>query len=212
MGKTYMIISFHGGNTVRFQTGDMVIAANPSAAPHGQKSQKFGADLALCASFSPEHHSVDVASHGDKDPFVIDGPGSYEYRGYTVIAQQLGKDFGLPAQATTAYAFVMDDIRVCVLGSIVSRDQLHSDTSEVFADTDVLVLPVDGEMMQDVSNLINFIDPKIVIPVGFWSCSDAAIAQFLSEHGMKGQTGEDKITIKKRDIDSLSKSIKLLAL
>lgn len=207
-----MIISFHGGQTARFQTGDMVIATNPSLAPHGQKNQKFGATMVLCSSFAPVHHAVEVVSHGDADPFVIDGPGSYEYRGYTVVAEQLGREYSDTNQATTAYLFVMDDIRVCVLGSIVGRDQLHPDTSDVFADIDVLLVPIDGEQLPEVHNLITFIDPKIVIPVGFWDYSDAAVAKFLAEHGMKGAEPEDKITIKRRDIESLSKVIKLLSL
>lgn len=206
-----MIISFHGGQTVRFQTGDMVIATNPSLAPHGYKNQKFGANLALCSSFLPEHHMVDIVSHGEADPFVIDGPGSYEYRGYTVLAEQLGKDFSNSHQSSTAYLFIMDDMRVCVLGSIVGREQLHPDTSEVFSDIDVLILPIDGEQLSEVHNLITFIDPKIVVPVGFWNYSDAAVGVFLGEYGVKNQTPEDKLTIKRRDIDSFSKTIKLLS-
>lgn len=207
-----MIISLHGGNTVRFQTGDMVIAANPSHAPHGQKSPKFGADIVLCSSFLPEHYSVDSVSHSDGSSFVISGPGSYEYHGFTVLAEQLGKSYNDVRQATTTFLFVMDDIRVCVLGSVVARDQLHPDTSDIFSDIDVLVIPIDSENMGDVNNLISFIDPKMIIPVGFWNYADAGIKSFMADHGISGQAPQEKITTKRRDIESMSKSIQLLAI
>ncbi len=207
-----MIISFHGGNTVKFQTGDMVIVSNPSQPPHGQKSQRIGASMVLCSSFAPEHHALGSVTQGDSEPFIIDGPGSYEYHGYTVHGEQLGRESNDTQQSATLYSFTMDDIRVCILGSIVARDELSTETSELFADTDILVLPIDGERLADTHSLMSFIDPHIIVPVGFWNTTDAGLTGFLKEHGIKSDSGEDKITIKRKDVEPLSKSIRLLSL
>ncbi len=206
-----MIITFHGGQSMRFQVGDMVIGVNPSVPPHGAKAGKFAADLVLCSSFASDHHNVEQMSHGDSQPFVIDGPGAYEYHGYIVRGERLGKSNTSIVDLTTSYQFIMDDMRVCVLGAIIPVSQLNPETSEVFSDVDILVIPVDSESPQDMDALINFIDPKVVLPVNYWDQSDSGVSAFLKNHAYKGDFSE-KYTIKRKDIDSLSKEIICLSI
>ncbi len=204
-----MIITFHGGQCVRFQTGDAIIATNPSLAPAGSKQQKFGTGMVLCSSFAPDHHALDMLGRGDDEPFVIDGPGTYEYRGITVVGEPLGKSDSVESVATV-YRFTMDDISVCVAGSVLTKDQLNPDASDIFAEPDILIVPISGETVDIAEAFVTFVGPKSVIPVGFWSNDDAHIVRFCKESGFKGDP-VDKITLKSRDITPMSKQIIMLS-
>jgi hypothetical protein len=206
----YMIITFHGGQTVKFQTGDTVIVANPSLAPAGTKQQKCTAATIICSSFSTDHHMLDMVSgSGGEDAFVVDGPGNFEYRGTTVTGEPLGKPDSGDAGVATVYRFTMDDISVCVVGSVLSKDLLNPDASDLFAEPDILIVPLSGETIDIAEAFITFVGPKMIIPVGYWSADDAHIMRFCKEMGFK-DAPVDKITLKPRDIASMSKQITLL--
>lgn len=201
-----MIITFHGGQTVRFQTGESIILANPSQAPAGIRQTSMGAPIVLSSSFSNEHHFTDsVRESGDIETFVIDGPGSYEYQETSISGVSLGLGSS-DDELATVYGFTMDDMRVAVLGSILSKDQINPEVSETCSEVDLLVLPVTAETIHDAVGLVSFFDPHIVIPTGYWKSDEPGLKKFLSDVGTQHEQLE-KLTIKRRDIDSLSKKL-----
>ena len=207
----YMIISFHGGQTLRFQTGDIVLGCNPSLPPHGSKVSKFGANIVLCSSFASEHHNTELCERGEDTPFVIDGPGSYEYMAMTFQGEPMGKSSKDMDALSTMYRFTMDDIDVVVCGAVIPKSELNPDGSVIFSEPDILVIPIDAEHTRDIDEFINFTNPKMIIPVNRWSNNDAATMLFLKSHAFHGNA-EPKLTLKKRDIDAMSKNPILLSL
>ena len=82
-----MIITHHGKQFFKLQTGDRVIALNPIAKESKFKTSGFGADVALITTNHPDYNGSETVTYGDRAPFIISGPGEYElsgiiFRGY----------------------------------------------------------------------------------------------------------------------------------
>ncbi|MBX4211005.1 MBL fold metallo-hydrolase [Candidatus Parcubacteria bacterium] len=76
-----MVITYHGAEFFKVQFGDTVIAYNPISKDSKQKTTRFGADIVLSSLNHPDFNGIDNATHGDRNPFVITGPGEYEVKG-----------------------------------------------------------------------------------------------------------------------------------
>ena len=80
-----MIITYFGKQFFKIQQGDMVLAFNPvSKSSKTGISAHFGADIALVTTNYPDYNGIEQLSHGEREPFVITGPGDYEVKGIFV--------------------------------------------------------------------------------------------------------------------------------
>src|SRR3989338_5474864 len=86
-----MVISYAGGECFKVSQGDLTLAFNPpakgsalaSALPTGRQA-RFGADIALVSLDHPDFNGSENAAFGERQPFVIEGPGEYEIKGVAV--------------------------------------------------------------------------------------------------------------------------------
>ena len=69
-----MIITYLGGEFMRVQFGDTVLAFNPPSRESKLKPTRFGADIALISLNHSDMNGVETVTHGDRKPFVISGP------------------------------------------------------------------------------------------------------------------------------------------
>jgi len=76
-----MIITYHGVDFFKVSFGDTVLAVNPISKDSKIKAVRFGSDITLISLNSPEHNGADVTSRGEKESFLISGPGEYEVSG-----------------------------------------------------------------------------------------------------------------------------------
>jgi hypothetical protein len=196
---THMIITYHGKQFIRMQLGDLIVALNPSAEPatKGAKPTRFGADVAICSMVHPEFHAVDAVTYGDKTPFVIDGPGSYEVRGMTVQGKLTPVHKDNEPYMNTVYFFTFDDMEICVLGHL-STPQLSTEVREAIGDVDVLVLSLNesGLNPHEAHKLALSFEPKIILPVDY---TEKTLQMFLKEVGSADVSPVEKITLKKKD-------------
>ena len=59
----------------------MVIAINPLSKESKHKSgSRFGADIAIVSVNHPDFNGTDQLTYGERVPFVVNGPGSYEVK------------------------------------------------------------------------------------------------------------------------------------
>ena len=79
-----MVISYQGLESFKIQFGEIVVAYNPISKDSKHKGTKFGADIVLISANHPDFNGAENASRGDKQPFVINGPGEYEIGGIFV--------------------------------------------------------------------------------------------------------------------------------
>ena len=76
-----MVITYYGAGFVRLSFGDMVIAVNPTSKDYPGKTSRFGADIAMVSLNDQVCNGASEMAYGNKDPFVVSGPGEYEFSG-----------------------------------------------------------------------------------------------------------------------------------
>ena len=71
-----MIIQKIGAHCFKFSAGPVTLALNPPDAKSKLKVNKFGSDVVLVSLRHADWDGAETASHGDKKPFVVAGPGA----------------------------------------------------------------------------------------------------------------------------------------
>ncbi len=212
-----MVITYHGGAFVKVVFGDTTIAVNPISKKSKLKTARFGADVVLVSLQHEDGNGVDQVVHGDKKPFVVDGPGEYESRrvfikGFPSVSKYTGEE-----KINTIYSARIDTMKVCFLGFLSSR-KLSADIKSAVGTVDVLFVPVggkvgDGEVLKasDAYELAVTLEAKVVIPVLYdGATGEKQLKTFLEEGDVKGKKPIDKFTLKKKDLDGKSGEIVIL--
>ena len=199
-----MIITYQGLQFIKIQQGDLTIAVNPIAKTSKHKSSRFGADIALCSLNHEDMNGVDMVAHGDRNPFVISGPGEYEVGGIFVKGFASPSHYGGSEKVNTIYSFIVDGINVCFLGAHDNAN-LSAEVKEAIDGVDILFVPIGGQGVLnavEASKLAVKMEPKIVIPVHYGEVGDKdALKIFLKESDAEGTKSVDKLTLKRKDLD-----------
>src|SRR4051812_47482383 len=103
-----MVITHHGNQFFKLQFGDIVIAVNPISKDSTLKTSRFGADVCLISVNHPDFNGADQIGVGDKQPFVISGPGEYETKGIFIKAFQSESNYGGKPHINTIYTLSLD--------------------------------------------------------------------------------------------------------
>jgi len=142
-------------------------------------------------------------SQEDNSRFVIAGPGEYELKDVFVSGIKLNSE-GTSIKA--AYLMKLEEISIGYLGEITKKE-ITPEITGFFEGVDILLLPIGGNGMLDAESateLVNQIEPKIVIPMyykipGLKRKADT-LEQFLKEMGINAKP-EEKLLIKKKDLN-----------
>ncbi|TSC70675.1 MAG: Zn-dependent hydrolase of the metallo-beta-lactamase superfamily, partial [Parcubacteria group bacterium Gr01-1014_46] len=110
-----MIITYHGADFFKVSFGDTTIAVNPISKDSKLKSTKFGSDITLVSLNSPDHNGVDVTSRGEKESFVIQGPGEYEVSGVFIKGFLSKSVYGGSERINTIYTVHLEGMNLCFL-------------------------------------------------------------------------------------------------
>ncbi len=194
-----MILTFHEGACVRASAGETTLVFSPiSKQSKNFKPTNFGADIAFISLNHPDMNGAEAASRGDKQPFVILGPGEYEVREISAAGFQSASRYGGGDRINTIYSLVFDDMSILYLGALGSGD-LPEDVLEMDA-PDILITPIGGEGTlnpAEAAKLAVKLEAKIVIPILY---DEKTLRQFLKEAGDEGVKPVDKLTLKARDL------------
>lgn len=198
-----MILTYHGKNMIKAQSGDLIVAVNPISKSSKHKSSKFGADVCLVSVNDVDHNGVEEVTFGNKVPFVASGPGEYEVRDIFI------KGFLSKAEKekiNTIYTAQFDGINLCFLGGL--SGELPEEALESLNDVDILFVPVSGELPADKAYKIAVsLEPKLIIPLG----EDDDVKKFIKEAGSSNPEKLDKLTLKRKDLDGKEGDIVLLS-
>lgn len=207
-----MIITFFGGQFFKFQHGDTVIAIDPPSKESKLKSARFGANVVLQSIADKDMNGSDTLGSGDKQPFLIDSPGEYETKGIFVSGFQSTSNFGGKERFNTIYKFGLDSIDVCFLGA--HDGELSKDIVEALGNIDVLLVPIGGDGVlapSDAYKICLALSPKLVIPMHYGEMgSTDALKKFIKEGGAENPKPQDKLTIKRKDLDGKEADIVVL--
>lgn len=210
-----MIITYLGLEAFKVQFGETTIAFNPVSKDSKQKGARFGADIALVSLNDPDFNGVSNVARGDKEPFVIKGPGEYEIKGIFIKGFKTESHYGesKDPRINTVYTISLEGMNMCFLGAIDSKD-LPAETKEAIDDVDILFVPVGGQGSFSASvayELAVKLEPKIIIPMNYSGMDDKNLRLFLKEAGEDSLKPEEKLTLKKRDLDGKEATVVLLS-
>lgn len=207
-----MIITHFGREHFKVTVGDLTIAFNPLSKDGKGKVAKYGADITLITTNHPDYNGAEQTEHGDKVPFVIKGPGEYEVKdifikGFGTVTKL--KDPTSPKGSAgrekeyqnTSYVLTVDGMRITFLGALSHK--LEPEHKEIIDETDILFVPVgrDDFLLNpyDAQKLAVSLEPHIIIPMDY---DEKSLPIFLKEAGAEKVEPVEKLTIKKKDIDT----------
>lgn len=194
-----MILTFHEGACVRAQAGDTTLVFGPvSKSSKNFRPVNFGADVALVSINHADMNGAEEAGRGEKQPFVVFGPGEYEVKEVTAAGFPSGSSYGGEPRTNTIYALEFDGMSMLYLGALGDLD-LPSEVLEMDA-PDILIIPVGGNgalSPAEAAKLAVKLEAKIIIPILY---DEKSLKQFLKEAGAESVKAEEKLTIKPRDL------------
>ncbi|OIO47722.1 MAG: hypothetical protein AUJ32_02195 [Parcubacteria group bacterium CG1_02_40_82] len=201
-----MVITWYGQSCFKVQSGDTVLITDPFDKSIGLTPPRGQANIVTISHHHYDHNNLEALA--SSNPFVIDGPGEYEIKGVNVTGlltyhdQKEGKERG----SNTIYLIEMEGIKICHLGDI-GQTKIDNAQLEIIDGVDILMIPVGGIFTingEEAADLINQIEPKIVIPMHYkipgLSIKLEGLEEFLKEMGVAKKETVDKLTIKKKEL------------
>lgn len=218
-----MVISYYGLSCFRVQFGDLVVALNPPSKESAHKTARFGADVVFITNAHADMNGAEQAALGDRQPFVVSGPGEYELKGLTARGFATETQYGLPAVPAragqaggekrnhTVYKITLEGMTLAFLGALSSP--LTPAAKSALEDADILFVPIGGAGTLDVAgahHLAVSLEPRLIIPM-LLGTDGKAFTQFLKECGTEGTKPVDKLTLKKKDLEGKAGEVAVLA-
>lgn len=208
-----MIITHLGKQAFKITQGDITLSFNPVSkeSKSGIKQSKFGADIVFVTTNHPDYNGTDSAVYGDAVPFIIDSAGDYEVKG--IFIKGINSKITLEGNTyiNTIYTLVIDGISLCFLGAI-DKSSVTSEVRSMIEDVDVLFIPVGGDDLidaEDAYKLAVSFEPRIIIPMDY-DGKKGMLTTFLKEGGQEDVKVEEKLTLKRKDLDGKQGTIIVL--
>ena len=208
-----MVITFHGLESIKITKGDHTIAFNPPSKKSKHSNASFGADITLVSVNHPDFNGVDTTSRGDKESFVVKGPGEYEVKEFFIRGFATKTNYDNKERINTVYSLEIDGINVAYLGALDDKE-LSSDIKEELGQADILFVPIGGDGVLNASDAFKTAvkrEPAIIIPIHYGEIADKnALKDFLKEGGQEDIKPVEKLTIKKKDLEGKKGEIVVL--
>lgn len=208
-----MQIEWFGQACLKIQTkpgsnGEVTVIFDPYDPKIGLKMPHVTADI---LAITHDHYDHNYKAGVGGDYFLIDGPGEYEVKQTFIygISGWHDNNNGADRGPITMYVLESEGILVAHLGDI-GQHELTTIQLEQLEGVDILVIPVGGIYTVDAKqavNIINQIEPRIVIPIHYQLPGKAGakldgVDKFLKEMGIKNPETTDKFKISKKDLPS----------
>lgn len=202
-----MITTFYGDACIKLQVGDSSIIFNPPSKSSSVKSLKTSAQATL---ISARINLIEEPTE-NKDTFIINSPGEYEVNGIFIQSFPSQTLVGEELSNNNIFSFSFDDMSIVNLG-LISHTDLDTSFTEHIDTIDILFVPISGNGTLGPSEAYELaikLQPKVIIPTFFQGVNDPNLKQFLKEAG-SSDSGEDKFTVKRKDIAELENNVKIL--
>jgi hypothetical protein len=197
-----MVISYYGGECFKVSFGSTTLAFNPIGKKSKLPTVKFGSDAAFITMWHDDFNGIDQVKHGNKDPFLVDGPGEYEIG--SVVARGFGVQttYDKVERYNTIYQVKLEEMNLVFLGALSNPDIDPQILSEL-GDIDILFVPIGGGDLLEVpqaSKLAVKLEAKLIIPMHY---DDETLKAFLKEEGNDSVKPVDKLTLKRKDVNEM---------
>ena len=206
-----MIVTYYGKQFFKIQLGERTIAYNPIGKDSKEKGSRFGADIVLTSLRHPDFNGADQCAYGERQPFIISGPGEYEVGGIFINGFGTDTVYDKEKKINTVFSVMFDGINLRFLGSLASADSLSREVKEGLGEIDVLFTPISGGEEISVSEAYKLtlaLEAKVVVPMDF-ERTKGSLETFVKESGAEAETME-KFTFKKKDLDGKEGTVVVL--
>jgi len=207
-----MIITYLGGEFVKVQFGDTILAFNPVSKDSKLPTAKFGADIVLSSLNHPDMNGVDQVSFGDKKAFAVTGPGEFEIKGVFIKGLASESCYDGEKRINTIFTVALEGMNICYLGA-VNQAELPTEADEAIDGVDILFVPIGGDGVLDPAKAYKLavsIGPKIIIPIHYGDMgAKDSLKVFLKEAG-ENPKPEAKLTIRKKDLEGKDADVVVL--
>lgn len=202
-------------NIVKGKSTQARLVIDPFKPSVGLKLSPYEADIVLVTHDHDDHNN---AASAKGEPFVASSPGEYESKGVFIkgIPSYHDDVYGAERGANTIYKVTAEDMNICHLGDI-GQAELTSEQTEAIGNIDILFVPVGGTYTVDAkeaSHIVSQIEPKLVIPMhysipGLKPKLDK-VDEFLKVMGVKDVEAEQKLVVKKSNLEDNGTSVTVL--
>lgn len=205
-----MLIQYYGHSCFKINTRplgrgqeEINIFIDPFDKEIGLRPPQGQADLVLV---SHHHHDHDNVQSLRGEPFVIDIPGEYSFKGVSLI--------GIPSfhdpekkNLNTLFLLEAEEMKICHLGDLGT--DLDQKQMESLGSVDILMIPIGGKYTLDYKkaiDLVRKIEPAIIIPMHY-KISGSTLdidneKKFCNQIGNCSKTKVAKINLKKKDLEN----------
>ncbi len=206
MNRIFMVITWYGQSCFKIQSGDTVLITDPFDKAVGLTPPRGQVNVVTISHGHYDHNNIE--SLASANPFIVEGPGEYEVKGINILGVQSFHDSkeGKERGNNTVYIIEMEGIKICHLGDI-GQLKLTNEQLEAIDGIDILMVPVGGIYTvngEEAPDIINQIEPKIVIPMHYKIAGLAikldGVEEFLKEMGVAKKEAVEKLTIKKKEL------------
>jgi L-ascorbate metabolism protein UlaG (beta-lactamase superfamily) len=212
-----MIISYQGVQSFKIQFGDTVLAFDPVSKKSKFRANNFGADIALISLNHPDMNGTEQVNRGEKQAFIINSPGEYEIQGVFIKGLLSSSNYAGEERINTIYTVNFENMNLCFLGAL-GNAEIPNETKAGIDDVDILFVPIGSPSINSGSStgVLNpaeaykfavSLEPSIIIPMQF---DEKSLKAFLKEGGNEGIKPIEKLTIKKKDLESKEGEIIIL--
>ncbi len=208
-----MVITYHTAECFKISFGDTTIVCNPISKDSSLKQAKFGSDIVLQTLNHADMNGAESMSYGDRTPFVVSGPGEYEIKNVIIHGFPTVSHYGGVERINTAYIFSLENMKLCFLGALDEK-KLPAEMKEQLDEIDLLFVPIGGEGVlspDDAHELAVELEPRVIIPMHYGEIGvKNALALFLKEEGSEVPQTLDKLTIKRKDLETKNGEVIIL--
>jgi L-ascorbate metabolism protein UlaG (beta-lactamase superfamily) len=205
-----MIITHHGGQCFKVSFGDTTLAFDPISKKSKLTPVKFGSDVAFISLYHPDFNGADQVAHGTREPFVIEGPGEYEVGEVTARGYGVETTYDKEKRINTIYQVVLEGMNMVFLGTL-GDPEIDPKILGELGNIDILFVPIGGGDVLEVpqaSKLAVKLEAKLIIPMHY---DAAALKAFLKEESAEDTKPVDKLTLKKKDVETMTGQIAVLS-
>ena len=162
-----MEIVWLGHSALRVVSRGVTLITDPYSDSLGVSMGSVKADIVTVSNDHP-HHSYSQAVEGA--PRVLDGPGEYEITDFYITGMGTRREESEDSKLiNTVFTIVAEGLTLCHLGDLSQR--LSPGQAEELNQTDILFVPAGGSCTvgtSEVTELVNLIRPRIVVPIHYW--------------------------------------------
>lgn len=211
-----MVITYLGGEFIKIQFGDTVLAFNPISKDSSLKPSKFGANIVLSSINHEDMNGFDQVTFGEKKPFIVNGPGEYEIggifvRGFVSDSYYGGTGESKEKRINTIFTVNLEGMNMCYLGALAGS--LPKEADEAIDDVDILFVPIGGEGVLEPAEAYRLaveIGPKIVIPIHYGNIGGKEALKIFTKEAGENPSGVSKLTLKKKDLEGKDAEVVIL--